>query len=80
MHVAAAGETSWHGFATAIVEGLKAPGVPFKAEAIVPIRTQDYPTKAKRPANSRLDPTLLQRVFGTTTPDWQDALASSSMR
>jgi dTDP-4-dehydrorhamnose reductase len=74
VHVAAAGETSWHGFATAIVEGLKARGMPLKAESIVPIRTQDYPTKAKRPANSRLDLNRLQRVFGTTMPGWQDIL------
>jgi dTDP-4-dehydrorhamnose reductase len=76
VHLAAAGETSWHGFATAIVEGLKARGTPLKARAIVPIRTQDYPTKAKRPANSRLDLTRLQRVFGFTTPRWQQALAA----
>jgi dTDP-4-dehydrorhamnose reductase len=76
VHLAAAGETSWHGFASAIVEGLKARGTPLKAQSIVPIRTQDYPTKAKRPANSRLDLTRLQRVFGVTPPHWQQALAA----
>jgi dTDP-4-dehydrorhamnose reductase len=43
--------------------------------SIVPIRSQDYPTKAKRPANSRLDLGRLQRVFGIVTPPWRDALA-----
>jgi dTDP-4-dehydrorhamnose reductase len=76
VHLATAGETSWHGFATAIVEGLKARGTPLKARAIVPILTRDYPTKAKRPANSRLELTRLQRVFGITTPHWQQALAT----
>ncbi len=75
VHLAATGETSWHGFATAIVEGLRARGAPMKAQSIVPIRTEDYPTKAKRPANSCLDMTRLQRVFGVTTPHWQQALA-----
>jgi dTDP-4-dehydrorhamnose reductase len=75
VHLAASGETSWHGFASAIVDGLKARGLPLKAQAIVPIRTEDYPTKAKRPANSRLDMTRAQRVFGLTTPHWQQALA-----
>jgi len=73
---AAAGETSWHGFATAIIDGLRARGAPLKAHSIVPIRTEDYPTKAKRPANSRLDMTRLQRVFGVTTPHWSQALAA----
>jgi len=75
VHVVAAGETSWHGFAGAIVEGLRARGTPLKTEAIVPIHTRDYPTKAKRPANSRLDLGRLHRVFGITTPHWRDALA-----
>ena len=76
VHLATSGETSWHGFASAIVDGLKARGAPLKAQAIVPIRTEDYPTKAKRPANSRLDMTRLQRVFGVRTPHWQRALAA----
>ena len=75
VHLAAAGETSWHGFATAIIDGLRARGAPLKAHSIVPIRTEDYPTRAKRPANSRLDMTRLQRVFGVRTPHWQQALA-----
>jgi dTDP-4-dehydrorhamnose reductase len=54
---------------------LRARGAPLKVQSIVPIRTEDYPTKAKRPANSRLDMTRLQRVFGITTPQWQQALA-----
>ncbi len=75
VHVAAAGETSWHGFAVAIVGGLKARGVSLAVENVVPIRTEDYPTKAKRPANSRLDLDRLKRVFGIKTPSWDAALA-----
>jgi dTDP-4-dehydrorhamnose reductase len=75
LNVAASGETTWHGFAVAIIEGLKARGVKFAVECIVPIATDDYPTKAKRPANSRLDLTRLRQVFGIEPPRWEEALA-----
>jgi dTDP-4-dehydrorhamnose reductase len=75
VNVAAFGETSWHGFTVSIIEGLKARGVAIAAESIVPILTEDYPTKAKRPANSRFNLTRLSRVFRLSTPMWQHALA-----
>ena len=75
VHLAASGETSWYGFACAIVEGLKARGVTLAVERIVPIATEDYPTKARRPRNSRLDLTRLQIIFGITPPPWQIALS-----
>jgi dTDP-4-dehydrorhamnose reductase len=74
VNVAASGETSWHGFAVAIVDGLKVRGLPITVDDVVPIRTQDYPTKAKRPANSRLDLTRLKRTFGIETARWEAAL------
>ncbi len=74
VNVAAAGETSWHGFASAIVDGLKARGIALATETISPINTADYPTKAKRPANSRFDLTRLRQLFGVTTPDWRQGL------
>jgi dTDP-4-dehydrorhamnose reductase len=76
VNVAATGETSWHGFATAIVEGLRARHVALRVQTVRPIRTQDYPTKAKRPANSRFDLTRLREVFGVETPGWRDALSA----
>ncbi len=76
LHVAAAGSTSWHGFATAIFEGLRARGVPLKVERVVPIGTADYPTKAHRPINSRLDLSKLSEVLGRSTPDWSAGLAT----
>jgi len=75
VNLAASGETSWHGFAVAIVEGLRARGVRLAVERIVPIATADYPTKAKRPANSRLDLTRLESVFRIRPPSWAAALA-----
>jgi dTDP-4-dehydrorhamnose reductase len=75
VNLVCAGETSWHGFASAIVAGLKSRGVELAVETIVPIATADFPTKAKRPGNSRLDLSRLKDQFGVTTPAWQDALA-----
>lgn len=74
VSLAASGETSWHGFATAIVSGLKMRGVPIVTEEIIAIETRDYPTKAKRPANSRLDLARLRSVFGVVTPAWEQTL------
>jgi dTDP-4-dehydrorhamnose reductase len=75
VNIAASDETTWYGFAVAIVEGLKARGVTLAVESIVPIATTDYTTKATRPANSRLDLTRLRQVFGIATPRWNQALA-----
>lgn len=74
VNLACAGETSWYGFARAIVAGLKSRGVKLAVETITPIATADFPTKAKRPANSRLDLSRLKDRFGVTMPTWQDAL------
>ena len=74
VNIACAGETSWHGFATAIVTGLKSRGVKQEVETIAPIGTKDFPTKAKRPGNSRLDLSRLRNVFGIVTPSWSNAL------
>jgi dTDP-4-dehydrorhamnose reductase len=74
LNIAASGETSWHGFATAIVEGLKGRDVVLAVRSILPLRTDEYPTKAKRPNNSRFDLTRLREMFGLVTPTWREAL------
>lgn len=74
LHVAAAGSTSWHGFATAIVDGLRQRGVALKVDRVVPICTADYPTKAQRPINSRLDLSKLSQTLGRSTPGWSAGL------
>jgi len=74
VNVTASGETSWHGFATAIVDGLRARGVPLAVERVLPISTEDYPTPAKRPRNSRLDLSPLREVFGVVPRPCHDAL------
>jgi dTDP-4-dehydrorhamnose reductase len=74
VHLSASGETSWHGFAVAIINGLRARGVPLAVEQVHPIQSDEYPTRAKRPLNSRLDLTRLRDVFGITPRSWDDAL------
>jgi dTDP-4-dehydrorhamnose reductase len=72
-HLTAAGETSWHGFASAIL-ALQPP--PDKAPPrLTPIPTSEYPTPARRPLNSRMDSAKLRATFGVALPDWHDALA-----
>ena len=75
-HLAAGGETSWHGFAQAIVRGAARRGVGLRlaVDAIRAIPTSGYPLPARRPANSRLDTSRLCQTFGLTLPDWQNGL------
>ena len=75
VHLAASGETSWHLFANAIINGLRARGTKLAVERVVPIRTDEYPAKARRPLNSRLCMARLHQVFGITPPHWESALA-----
>ena len=74
-HLTANGETSWHGFAAAIFAGAQARGLIARAPKVLPITTAKYPTKAKRPAYSRLDTGRLQADLGIVLPDWQEGLA-----
>jgi dTDP-4-dehydrorhamnose reductase len=55
---------------------LKARGVTLAVESILPISTHDYPTKATRLKNSRLDLTRLREVCGLVTPQWDVGLAA----
>lgn len=73
-HLTAAGETTWHGFAEAIVEWLRETGQPVRCKRVVPIGTADYPTPAIRPANSVLDCSRLRESFGIGLPDWREQL------
>lgn len=72
-HAAAAGETSWCGYARHVIEFARANGQPVKvaADRVVAISTSAYPTPARRPLNSRLDTRKLQQAFALAMPDWQ---------
>lgn len=74
-HLVNAGETSWHGFASAIFEGARAQGLETAIKTVEPIETSAYPTPAKRPLNSRLDCSRLRMVFGLELPRWEEGLA-----
>ena len=69
FHASASGQTSWHGFAEAIV---KSAGLPTR---VVGIRSQDYPSAALRPRNSLLDNAKLRSLFAILLDDWQEQLA-----
>ena len=77
-HLTAANPLSWHGFAQCIVrQAEETAGFELRLtpEAIRAIPSSDYPTPAKRPANSRLDCSRLEQEFGLQMPDWQPYLA-----
>lgn len=73
-HLCNAGETSWHGFANAILALEKARNPDVMCKNIEPIATSEYPLPAPRPLNSRLDCTKAHEVFGITMPDWREGL------
>jgi dTDP-4-dehydrorhamnose reductase len=72
-HLVAAGEVSWHAYAQHVIAYAQRQGRAFKvaADGIEAITTADYPTPARRPANSRLNITKLERTFGLHLPPWQ---------
>ncbi|HEX3448147.1 MAG TPA: sugar nucleotide-binding protein, partial [Isosphaeraceae bacterium] len=71
-HLVAGGETSWHGVARHAIARANTMGLPLLAspETVEPITTADYPTPARRPANSRLSTAKLRETFALTLPDW----------
>jgi len=75
-HCVAGGETNWCDYARFVIGAAIKAGKPLKvqSEAIKPITTADYPTPAKRPANSRLDTRKFRDNFGLELPHWQAGL------
>ena len=66
---------SWFEFAETIFAEAAAQGVLAKIPTVKPIATADYPTPAKRPADSRLDCGKIRTVFGIGPCDWHSALS-----
>jgi len=76
FHMTAAGETTWHGFASAIIEAARASGkMAIKATSIEPISSSEYPAAARRPQYSMLDNNKFDRRFGLGRLDWREGLA-----
>lgn len=71
-HFTAGGVTTWHGFASRIVEA-QAP-LSGRKPRVTPITTMEYPTAARRPANSELDCRLFTRVFGFSGRHWAESV------
>ena len=72
-HAVAQGETSWHGYASHVIEFARAHGQAIKVApgAIEPVPTSAFPTPAMRPNNSRMDTRKLRATFGLALPHWQ---------
>jgi dTDP-4-dehydrorhamnose reductase len=69
-----AGETTWFGFARALLTK-SAASHGFTVPNLIPITTGEFPRPAKRPANSRLRCQRVEETFGVVMPDWEEALA-----
>ena len=76
-HLAAAGETSWHGYACFVLNHARQTGIELKAAAenVIPVPTSAFPLPARRPLNSRLDTGKLQTTFNLHLPLWQTGVA-----
>jgi len=74
FNLTAAGETSWHGFASAIIAAARARGAKLSCRTVVPITTAEYPLPAARPANSRLAGARLTERYALALPKWEDCM------
>ena len=73
-HLVADGECSWHEFAMAIYGEALVAGLIQRAPKLIGIPSSEYPTKARRPAYSRLDTSKFEKDFGLALPDWRVGL------
>jgi len=78
FHMTAAGDASWAEFAAAIFRASTDAGGP--TAEVKPLTSAEYPTPARRPANSRLDSSKLARIHGIGLPEWQTSLQEVVMR
>ena len=74
FHYTNAGETSWYGFAAAILEEAARVGFDIKTDTVMPIPTAEYPMPATRPAYSVLDTEKIQSCLSSPIPPWRDSL------
>jgi dTDP-4-dehydrorhamnose reductase len=73
-HASGAGQTTWFGFAEAAAEALRKYEPTRRLATVSPILTAEYPTPARRPANSLLECSKLERNFGWRMMHWQESL------
>ncbi len=72
-HLAAAGETTWHAYASYVLKTAKQfkPDLAYKVKEVAAVPTSEFPTPAQRPLNSRLNCNKLQLALQCQLPDWQ---------
>lgn len=75
-HLAAAGVTTWHGYATVLIDAARRrwPDAGWRVQAIDPVPSSAFPTPARRPHNARLDTSRLQQTFGLRLPAWEEGV------
>jgi dTDP-4-dehydrorhamnose reductase len=78
-HLVPAGETTWHAYASYVIEYARNHGETLAVEAVNPIPTDEYPTPASRPLNSRLATAKLRNAFSLHLPDWQSGVTRMLM-
>ncbi len=78
FHLAGSGSTTWHGLASEVMAVRADLGL--GAVPIDPIATAEYPTPVKRPANSVLDCSHIQAIYGIRLPPWQDGVRACVKR
>jgi dTDP-4-dehydrorhamnose reductase len=78
LHLCGSGATTWCGLAREVFRASAARGGP--APEVEAIATADYPTAARRPANSRLDCSAFRQRFGFALGPWQEAVAATVAR
>jgi dTDP-4-dehydrorhamnose reductase len=76
-HLAASGQTSWHGYASFVINMARDAGLEIKVgmDAIERVASSAFVTAAARPKNSRLNTNKLQAAFGLHLPHWQSGVA-----
>jgi len=75
-HLAPRGETTWHGYAEFLLNAAREAGLPVRVPpgVIRPLTTSEYPTAARRPANSRLCTAKLETALARPLPSWEDGV------
>ncbi|MFM8415029.1 MAG: dTDP-4-dehydrorhamnose reductase [Planctomycetota bacterium] len=78
-HLAARGETTWHAYAEFLLAAAREAGLPVRVRpgAVRPLTTAEYPTAARRPANSRLCTEKLETALAHRLPKWEDGVRAA---
>jgi len=77
FHYSGLGTTSWHDFAEEIFRQARELGYPLKVSSVIPIKTEEFPTPAKRPLNSRISCEKFEKAFGLRLMPWQKSLETT---